>query len=65
MFGARSNPGDAAFASFAKEFELSGRTYRPETMTSLASDDHTVALMQVRAERDGKKLAIRDRQART
>ncbi len=47
---------DAAFASFAKEFELSGGTYRPEIHDVLANDDHTVAVMHVTAEREGKKL---------
>lgn len=47
---------DAAFASFAKELELSGGTYRPEIHDVLANDEHTVALLHVTATRDGKTL---------
>lgn len=47
---------DAAFASFAKEFELSGGTYRPTIHDVLANDEHVTALMHVTAERDGKNL---------
>ena len=47
---------DAAFASFAEEFERSGGTYRPEIHDVLANDEHTVALMHVTAERNGKTL---------
>ncbi len=47
---------DAAFASFAKEFELSGGTYRPEIHDVLANDDHTVVLAHATGEREGKKL---------
>ena len=47
---------DAAFALFAKEFELSGGTYAPTIHDVLADDEHIVALMHATAERDGKKL---------
>lgn len=47
---------EAAFASFGREFELSGGTYRPTIRDVLANDDHTVALMHVTAAREGKKL---------
>jgi uncharacterized protein len=47
---------DAAFASFAKEFELSGGTYRPEIHDVMATDDHTVALLRTTAQRNGKEL---------
>jgi uncharacterized protein len=47
---------DAAFESFAKEFELSGDTYRPEIHDVLANDEHTVALLHVTATRDSKIL---------
>ena len=47
---------DAAFESFAKEFELSGGTYSPEIHDLLANDEHTVALLHVTATRNGKTL---------
>jgi hypothetical protein len=47
---------EAAFGIFAKEFELSGGTYRPEIHDILANDEHILALMHATAERDGKKL---------
>lgn len=47
---------DAAFESFAREFELSGGTYSPEIHDILANDEHTVALLHVTAQRDGKTL---------
>jgi ketosteroid isomerase-like protein len=46
----------AAFASFEKEFELSGGTYHPVVHDILANDEHTVALLHVTAEREGRKL---------
>ena len=47
---------DATFASFAREFELSGGTYAVELHDVLADDDHTVALLRCTAQRDGKTL---------
>ena len=47
---------DAAFASFAKVFELSGGTYKPELHDVVANDEHTVALLHTTATRDGKTL---------
>lgn len=47
---------DAAFESFAKEFELSGGTYRPEIHDVLANDKHIVALLHATARRNGKTL---------
>src|SRR5918996_1529332 len=47
---------EATFAAFAREFELSGGTYQPAIHDVLAHDEHTVALMHVMAEREGKKL---------
>jgi ketosteroid isomerase-like protein len=47
---------DATFASFAREFELSGGTYAVELHDVLADDDHTVALLRCTAARDGKTL---------
>ena len=49
---------EATFDAFAKEFELSGGTYRPQIHDVLAGDDHTVALMHVTAEREGRTLDI-------
>lgn len=47
---------DAAFASFADEFELSGGTYGVEVHDVLANDEHIVALLHATAEREGKRL---------
>ena len=47
---------DAAFESFAREFELTEGTYRPEIHDVLANDEHTVALLHVTAMRNGKRL---------
>lgn len=47
---------EAAFDSFAKEFELSHGTYHPEIHDVLATDEHTVALLHVTASRNGKTL---------
>lgn len=47
---------DAAFESFAKEFELSNGTYRPEIHDVLANDEHTVALLHATAQRNDKML---------
>jgi ketosteroid isomerase-like protein len=38
--------------------ELSGGTVRPELHDVLASDDHTVALTTIRAERAGRQLQL-------
>ncbi len=38
--------------------ELTGGTVRPELHDVLVSDDHTVVLAKVRAERDGKHLQL-------
>jgi ketosteroid isomerase-like protein len=47
---------DAAFASFAEEFELSGGTYGVEVHDVLANDEHIVALLHATAEREGTRL---------
>jgi ketosteroid isomerase-like protein len=47
---------EAAFAAFAKEFELSGGTYSPTIHDVVANDEHIIALMHATAEREGKKL---------
>jgi ketosteroid isomerase-like protein len=47
---------DAAFASFAEEFELSGGTYGVEVHDAFANDEHIVALLHATAEREGKRL---------
>jgi ketosteroid isomerase-like protein len=47
---------DAAFASFAEEFERSGGTYSVEVRDVLANDDHVVALLHATAEREGRRL---------
>jgi uncharacterized protein len=47
---------DATFASFAREFELSGGTYAVQLHDVLADDYHTVALLRCTAEHDGKTL---------
>ena len=47
---------DVTFASFAREFDLSGGTYAVELHDVLADDDHTVALLRGTAQRDGKTL---------
>jgi ketosteroid isomerase-like protein len=49
---------DATFASFAREFELSGGTYAVEVHDVVANDDHTVALLRSAAQRDGKSLEM-------
>jgi len=41
-----------------KIFELSGGTVRPELHDVLVSNDHTVALTTIRAERAGKQLQL-------
>jgi ketosteroid isomerase-like protein len=43
---------------FGKLMELSGRTFHLEVQDVLGNDRHVVALVQERAERDGKILAI-------
>ncbi len=49
---------DATFAMFARDFELSGGTYRPHLHDVLAGDDHTVALLHATASRGGKSLEM-------
>jgi ketosteroid isomerase-like protein len=48
--------GGATFASFAKEFELSGGTYSVEVRDVLANDEHIVAFLHASADREGKRL---------
>ena len=47
---------DAAFASFAEEFELSGGTYAVEVHDVFANDGHVVAFLHATAEREDKRL---------
>jgi ketosteroid isomerase-like protein len=47
---------DAAFDSFADEFELSGGTYAVEVRDVLANDTHIVALLHATAGRESKRL---------
>ena len=47
---------EATFEMFARDFELSGGTYRPQLHDVLANDAHTVALLHATASREGKKL---------
>lgn len=49
------------FALFAKNMELTKGTFKLEIHDILANDEHIVALVVARAERDGKR--IEDRQA--
>ncbi|MDT9688857.1 nuclear transport factor 2 family protein [Streptomyces sp. P9(2023)] len=44
------------FALFGREFQLTGGTYRPQLHDVLANDDHAVALLHVKASREGKDL---------
>lgn len=44
------------FGFFGKARELSGGTVRIEPIDILAGDQHTVALVRVHAEREGRKL---------
>ncbi len=43
---------------FGKISELTGSTVKPELHDVLVSDDHTVALTTIRAERAGKQLQL-------
>ncbi len=43
---------------FGKISELAGSTVKPELHDVLVSDDHTVALTTIRAERAGKQLQL-------
>ena len=45
-----------ALASFAREAELCGNTYRVEVHDVLANDQHTVALLRATAQREGREL---------
>ena len=50
---------DAVFGNFAKLAELSGETLQLEDHDFLGNDDHTVALTQITATREGKSLDTR------
>ena len=47
---------DDVLAFFGRSFELSGGTLQIEVHDVLANDEHAVALIHVRADRDGKTL---------
>jgi ketosteroid isomerase-like protein len=47
---------DAVIASFVKQFEETGGTFKVEVHDILGSDDHAVALATVSAERNGKSM---------
>lgn len=49
---------EEAFASFAKEFELSNGTYSVDVHDVLANDEHIVALLRATAKRDEKSLDV-------
>ena len=55
------NGKDEVFAQFAKIAELTGGNFSLEIHAVLADDEHAVALVVARGERDGKK--IEDQQA--
>jgi ketosteroid isomerase-like protein len=48
---------DAVIASFVKNFELTGGTFKVELHDVLGSDDHAVALATVSAQRNGKSIS--------
>jgi len=50
---------DAVFAFFAKTMEMTGGTFRIEVHDILANDDHGVAMVVARGEREGKTLEDR------
>jgi ketosteroid isomerase-like protein len=52
---------DEVFGVFAKTVELTGGTFNLEVHDVLANDEHAVALVVARGQRDGKSLE--DRQA--
>ncbi|MGH3331362.1 MAG: nuclear transport factor 2 family protein [Nocardioidaceae bacterium] len=47
---------EATLASFARELDLSGGTYKVTVHDVLANDEHTVALLHASAERGFKRL---------
>lgn len=47
---------DATFEAFAKEFELSNGSYEVDVHDALADDEHIVAILHARAQREGKAL---------
>lgn len=47
---------DAVIASFVKQFEETGGTFKVEVHDILGSDNHAVALATVSAERNGKSM---------
>jgi uncharacterized protein len=47
---------DEVFANLQKNMELTGGTFRLEIHALIADDDHAVALLRARAEREGKTL---------
>jgi ketosteroid isomerase-like protein len=48
---------DAVIASFVKQFEETGGTFKVEVHDILGSDDHAVALGTASAERNGKSIS--------
>ena len=50
---------DAVFGFFGKLMELTGGTFKIEVHDILANDEHSVTLVRITAERDGKKLDSR------
>jgi ketosteroid isomerase-like protein len=50
---------DAVFGFFGKLMELTGGTFKIKVHDILANDEHSVTLVSVTAERDGKKLDSR------
>jgi ketosteroid isomerase-like protein len=49
---------DEVFANLQKNMELTGGTFRLEIHALIADDDHAVALLRARAEREGKTLDV-------
>jgi ketosteroid isomerase-like protein len=47
---------DEVFANLQKNMELTGGTFRLDIHALVADDEHAVALLRARAERDGKTL---------
>ena len=47
---------DEVFANLQKNMELTGGTFRLEIHALVADDEHAVALLRARAEREGKVL---------
>ncbi len=47
---------DAVFGFFGKLMELSGGTFKVEVHDILANDEHTIALVTERSEKNGKTL---------